>query len=410
MDILHITDSLNPAGLGGYEAYLHYLSAELKQGGHRSLVATQAQKRDSPESISFPNYEVIFLQGNLLEARKWELFSLPESERESVVEKLFHPDDLEENVKQLVEQLRRLIQDVKPDIIHAHSTYVVFNKVLEILKNGPLLDEIPILVTIHGVPKPLILPSGEKTTDYAELISSCPFDRILGVSDFVCEELKKNLPEEKGNLVERLYLGINLDVFRPDPEIVKEWDVIFMGRLEPMKSVDLFPEMVSILSKKFPDLRVAMTGEGSLKKQLLDEFEEKNVEEFVEYLGVVETSKVPELINKSRVFIYPSRREPFGLSIVEAMACGVPIVTTNVYGPKEIVTHNHDGMAISPDDVLELVEAIKILLLDERLRERLARNARIMVEDRFDIKKHALSLVAMYEDSKRASKRKVGGV
>ena len=86
--------------------------------------------------------------------------------------------DLEENVKQLVEQLRRLIKDFKPDIIHAHSTYVVFNKVLEILKNGPLLDEIPILLTIHGVPKPLILPSGEKTTDYAELISSCPFDRI----------------------------------------------------------------------------------------------------------------------------------------------------------------------------------------------------------------------------------------
>jgi len=409
MDILHVTDSLNPAGLGGYEAYLHYLSAELKQDGHRSLIATQAQKRDSPESISFPNYEVVFLPGNLLEARKWELFSMPESERESVVEKLFRPDDLEENVKQLVEQLRLLIQEVKPDIIHAHSTYVVFNKVLEILKNEPFLNEIPIILTIHGVPKPLILPSGKKTTDYAELIASCPFDRILGVSDFVCEELKKNLPKEKVHLVERLYLGINLDVFRPDPEIVKEWDVIFMGRLEPMKSVDLFPEMVSILSKELPDLRVVMTGEGSLKEQIFDEFEEKDVRKFVEYLGVVEISKVPELINKSRVFIYPSRREPFGLSIVEAMACGVPIVTTNVYGPKEIVTHGHDGMAISPDNVLELAETIKTLLIDEALRKRLSKNARKMVENRFDIKTHALSLIAMYKDSKEHQKEKVSG-
>jgi len=264
-------------------------------------------------------------------------------------------------------------------------------------------------LTIHGVPKPLILPSGKKTTDYAELIASCPFDRILGVSDFVCEELKKNLPKEKVHLVERLYLGINLDVFRPDPEIVKEWDVIFMGRLEPMKSVDLFPEMVSILSKELPDLRVVMTGEGSLKEQIFDEFEEKDVRKFVEYLGVVETSKVPELINKSRVFIYPSRREPFGLSIVEAMACGVPIVTTNVYGPKEIVTHGHDGMAISPDNVLELAETIKTLLIDEALRKRLSKNARKMVENRFDIKTHALSLIAMYKDSKEHQKEKVSG-
>jgi len=268
------------------------------------------------------------------------------------------------------------------------------------------LNEIPLLLTIHGVPKPLILPSGKKTTDYAELIASCPFDRILGVSDFVCEELKKNLPKEKGHLVERLYLGINLDVFRPAPEIVKEWDVIFMGRLEPMKSVDLFPEMVSILSKEFPNLKVAMTGEGSLKEQIFDEFEEKDVRRFVDYLGVVETSKVPKLINKSRVFIYPSRREPFGLSIVEAMACGVPIVTTNVYGPKEIVTHGHDGMAISPDNVLELAEAIRSLLLDGGLRNRLSENARKMVENRFDIKTHAISLIARYTDSKKHQKEK----
>ena len=118
----------------------------------------------------------------------------------------------------------------------------------------------------------------------------------------------------------------------------------------------------------------------------------------VDYLGVIETTAVPKLINQSRIFIYPSREEPFGLSIVEAMACEVPVVTTNVYGPSEIITQDVDGLAVNPDDVKALVKAIRSLLDDEHLRTVMGEEGKTTVEKRFDINQHLENLVGIYQD------------
>ncbi|MGD9381529.1 MAG: glycosyltransferase family 4 protein [Candidatus Thorarchaeota archaeon] len=397
MKILHLCDSLNPAGLGGYESIIHYLSKAMTAEGHESFIATQPPYRDSPEEVQKQHYTTFHLPGNLLEARKWEFYALPEDEREEAAGKLFKPNDVGENVSILTDQLVRLIHEIQPDIIHAHSTYVVFNKVITKLR---LLSEleIPAIVTIHGLPKPLILPSGKETTDFKEFTSDFGFDLIIAVSENVAGAIKEHLDSDFHERVRTVYSGVDLSVFRPLPDVDKQWDLAFMGRLEAMKSIDLFPEMLSLLKPKFPDLRMMMTGEGSLKDWLFKEFEKKGVSSMVDYQGVVETSEVPALINKSRVFLYPSRREPFGLSIVEAMACGVPVITTDVFGPREIVKHNYDGIAVSPDDVRALADAVETLLSDEDLRKRIAQNGLKSVAERYDIKEHAKQLVTIYQE------------
>ncbi|MCK4566828.1 MAG: glycosyltransferase family 4 protein, partial [Candidatus Thorarchaeota archaeon] len=195
-----------------------------------------------------------------------------------------------------------------------------------------------------------------------------------------------------------LYLGIDLSVFYPIPEIEKKWDIAFLGRLEKMKAVDLFPEMLPLLKQDYPDLKFLMTGEGSLKSNLLESFDNAGVSHMVDYLGVVEIKAVPKLINQSRIFIYPSREEPFGLSILEAMACGVPVVTTNVYGPSEIITEGIDGLTVNPDDVNALVKAVSTLLNSEQHRAQIGREGRETVEKRFDIKQHLENLFSIYQD------------
>jgi glycosyltransferase involved in cell wall biosynthesis len=398
MKILHLCDSLNPAGLGGYESYLHYLAEQLSRRGHKSIVVSQTSKEDNPDSIIHDHYRVLYLPGNLLEARKWKFYALPEIEREQAAIQMFNRDDLELNVTALREQLLEVLLETKPDIIHAHSTYVVFNRVLKYLREEGRLKNIPILATIHGRPKPLILPDGKQTTDYDEFLKACPFDLILGVSDNVTEVLRNEL-YGKGiaTPVRTCYLGIDLSVFVPNPKISKKWDIAFMGRLERMKAVDLFPEMLSILRQEFPTLRFLMTGDGSLKESILNQFDKRGVSTLVEYSGVVEVDKVPDLINQSRIFIYPSREEPFGLSILEAMACAVPVITTNVFGPSEIITQNRDGLMVSPGNVKELTDSIRFLLLHEDLRTVMGNNGRRTVESRFDIKMHTEKLVRLYE-------------
>ncbi len=397
MKILHLCDSLNPAGLGGYESIIHYLSKAMVAEGVESFVATQSPHRDSPEIVQREHYTIHQLTGNLLEARKWEFFALPEEDRADAVDELFKSTDLTENVDILTEQLANLIHELQPDIIHAHSIYVVFNRVVSRLNSSSKL-RLPVVVTVHGLPKPLILPDGTETTDYDEFVSFFNFDLVIAVSESVAEALRNHLDSEYHERVRTIYSGIDLTVFKPLPELEKQWDLAFMGRLEAMKSVYLFPEMLSILKPKFPDLRMMMTGEGSLKDSLFDEFQEKGVKSMVDYRGVVEPEDVPVLINKSRIFLYPSRQEPFGLSIVEAMACGVPVVTTDVFGPREIVRHNHDGVAVPPDDVEALAEAVETLLNDNNFREGIGKNAVKTVHERYDIRQHAKDLLAIYTE------------
>jgi glycosyltransferase involved in cell wall biosynthesis len=397
MKILHLCDSLNPAGLGGYESIIHYLSKAMASEGNESFVVTQSPFRNSPRSIQKEHYTIFHLKGNLLEARKWEFYALPENKRAEAAGELFKSSDITENVNILTDQLAKLIHELQPDIIHAHSTYVVFNRVILQLRLSSKL-KIPVILTIHGLPKPIILPDGKETTDYNELVSFFGFDLVIAVSENVAEAIKKHLDSDFHDRIRTIYSGIDLSVFRPMPDLEKQWDLAFMGRFEEMKSVDLFPEMLSILKPKFPSLKMMMTGEGSLKDQLFNEFIERGVSSMVDYQGVVETDDVPMLLNKSRIFLYPSRQEPFGLSIVEAMACGVPVITTDVWGPREIIKHNYDGFAVPPDDVGALVEAIELLLNDNELRSRITENALKSVQERYDIRQHAKQLVTIYDE------------
>ncbi|MFW9919589.1 MAG: glycosyltransferase family 4 protein [Candidatus Thorarchaeota archaeon] len=398
MRILHLCDSLNPAGLGGYESYLHYLSREMSRHGHESFIVTQASSRESLPRENRDAYEIWTLPGNYLEARKWEFLALTETERSSQVSKLFTDDDLEENVRALCTQLSKVIQKLQPDIIHAHSTYIVFNRVLQSLLHTGALGDIAMVATIHGLSKSLILPGGANTTDYEQLAEFCPFDRILAVSETVAMALRDLLKNRgKDDCVQRLYIGIDLDVFKPEPNIEKKWDIAFLGRLEPMKGVDIFPEMLKLLQVSHPSLKMVLTGEGSLKQSMLQDLDTYEVANLVEYLGVIAAEVVPHVINASRIFLYPSRREPFGLSVLEGMACEVPVITANVYGPSEVVTHEQDGYLITPGNPRILADAVDRLLTDSELYDRIRRNSRATAE-RFDIRLHVPRLLEIYAE------------
>lgn len=371
----------------------------MSRHGHDSFIVTQSPRENAPEIEHRDSYEIYNIPGNFLEARKWEFLSLPENEREEQASRMFSGDDLDQNVQKLKFQLLEIVNRLKPDVIHAHSTYIVFNRVLHGLVKERKLDGIALVATIHGLPKPIILPGNIKTTDYEQLAAYCPFDRILAVSDTVAESLRALLSEQgMETRVQRLYIGINIDIFCPDPSVTKRWDVAFMGRLEPMKGVDIFPEMLETLRKKHPGLKMVMTGEGSLRDTLLAEFKSNDLGDMVDYLGVVDVRSVPRIINESRIMLYPSRREPFGLSVLEGMACGVPVITANVYGPSEIVSHGIDGYTITPGDPQVLADAVDLLLTDNALYKRISQNSRRTVENGYDIRLHVPRLLGVYQE------------
>lgn len=144
--------------------------------------------------------------------------------------------------------------------------------------------------------------------------------------------------------------------------------ICFVGRLEEQKNPLALLEAVKGLN-----VEVVVVGGGSLREQL----EEKaRVERLaVSFLGNLPHRQLPQLINNSDIFILPSLYEGHPKVLLEAMACGAPVIGTNVPGIRELIRHGETGLLCGTSPA-EMQEAIQALLDDEALRARIGRNAR----------------------------------
>ncbi|MFX0093157.1 MAG: glycosyltransferase family 4 protein [Candidatus Hodarchaeota archaeon] len=386
MKVLHVCDNLNP--VGGYETYLDRIADHLTELNLQMHIVTQKHSYDTPDVICRPNYRVYTLPGNFLEAKKWILWSYPEKERETQAQRLFSANDLRENCEKLENELLAVIDHIKPDIIHAHSTYIVFGRVLKQLDL-----KIPLIATIHGLPKPLVLPGQVRTIDYAELKKFQPYDQILAVSKAVKAALK-----QEDILAKVLYSGIDTSLFQP-LNLPKKWDLAFCGRIDKIKGVDLFPKIVNNLNKKDRSIRIVIAGSGPEETSLKRTLKSENLLSHFDFLGILSNSFIPEILSQSRIFIYPSRSEPFGLSILEAMACELPTLTSSIEGPKEIIEHQVDGVLIEPEDTHTYTMWIQKLLSTNSLSFKIGKQAREKVVRTFNIKDHIKRLVAVYNEA-----------
>jgi len=137
------------------------------------------------------------------------------------------------------------------------------------------------------------------------------------------------VPIRKLCLIPAIY--VDLETFRP-MALSKEYDLIFIGRLETNKGIDLLLEAIkfSIFNLRFP-IKCLIVGEGSLKKSLTSEIDHLKLQDRVLLHGFAKDSKeIAELLNKSKILAMPSYNEGGPRVVIEAMACGVPVLATPV--------------------------------------------------------------------------------
>lgn len=107
------------------------------------------------------------------------------------------------------------------------------------------------------------------------------------------------------------------------------------------------------------------------------------IEAHVRWLGVLPQVELPRYYGAADVFVLPSRYELFGIVMLEAMACGVPVVATRFGGLAEVIAHGETGFLVDPTDTTELAEAIEALVCNGELRGEMGRRARRAVEERY---------------------------
>lgn len=185
-------------------------------------------------------------------------------------------------------------------------------------------------------------------------------------------------------------LGINSVVlYNPIPKNenmksdVKKKSILFSGRLDrDVKGLDYLVEIIKIVVEKKPDWKFTILGDGSGKEFLIKELENNNLTKNTAVVG--NTDDVYHYYCNSSILLQTSRQEGFGMTIIEAMSCGVPVVAFHNYGPDEIVRNGVDGFLINKFDVSDFADKVIMLAEDYEKRKKFS-EAALDGAKRFDL-------------------------
>lgn len=165
--------------------------------------------------------------------------------------------------------------------------------------------------------------------------------------------------------------------------------IVAMGRLSPEKGFDLLVEAFARLTPQPNPWRLQIAGEGVERAALEQLIERRGLSQRVQLVGWVDDPA--RFLSRAALFVMSSRYEGFPMSLLEAMACGVPAVSFDCdSGPRAIIRPEVDGLLVPPGDTLALAQAIERLMSDPAARHRMGERAREVVQ-RFSMARFAQS-------------------
>ncbi|HRE46497.1 MAG TPA: glycosyltransferase [Aggregatilineales bacterium] len=166
-----------------------------------------------------------------------------------------------------------------------------------------------------------------------------------------------------------------------------------IGLLIPRKGYDVLIDALGLLRAEGMIAELHLAGGGAEREALERQARRQGVAEQVTFLGEIDT--VPDLLQSAHILVHPSRAEGLSNTILEGMAAGLPVVTTTAVGG-EIIDHERTGLLVPPDDPAALAAALRRLIGDAHLRERLGQAARAEIAARFAPDEVANQVEAIY--------------
>jgi phosphatidylinositol alpha-mannosyltransferase len=195
--------------------------------------------------------------------------------------------------------------------------------------------------------------------------------------------------------------GIPFEMFArpaPPPEHLRDTKptILFVGRLEPRKGVQVLLRSFQSLKRKVPDLRLVVVGDGSMRKELTRWAKDHHLEDVL-FEGFKPRDLLPAYYHRADVFCAPSiENESFGITLLEGMAAARPVVATEGNGSQTLGEDGRTGRVVAAGDPVALTEALEQLLTDRALAERLGDAARERARD-FDWSIVASSIIDYYK-------------
>lgn len=290
-------------------------------------------------------------------------------------------------------QIKKMIRKFKPDIVHAH--YVSSFGLL-----GALSFSHPLIISVWGSDI-FSFPNYSLLHKLSVKYSLSKADKILSTSNIMAEETRKYCVKD----IVITPFGVDVEKFKPVKvkSIFSNSDFVIgtIKKLEKKYGIIYLIKSFKILIEKYPgrSFKLLITGEGFERENLENLTKELGIEDNVIFTGFISQEKIPDYFNMLDVCCIPSIEdsESFGVSAIEASACGIPVVASRVGGLPEVVEDGITGFLVKKEDPYAIVEAIEKILNNEALKTELGRNGRAKIIKQYDWNDSVNKMVSIYK-------------
>jgi glycosyltransferase involved in cell wall biosynthesis len=363
MNILYLTNHLDT---GGITSYVYTLAGGLKERGHRVYLASAAGERLQR-----------FLELGL------DYIPVPLRTKSEISPKILFS----------VLKLKSIIREKKIDIIHANSrtTQVLAHFLSKICG-------IPYVATCHGFFK----------RRFSRLFFPCWGKKVIAISEPVKGHLINDFGLPPDDIV-LIHSGIDSGAFAVCASQqerqkarqaygLKDACVIgIIARLSEEKGHIYLIEAMQIVLRSFADARLLIVGQGRTRQALIEKAAALGLKEKVFF--VPEINEMGRALSLIDIFVLPSLKEGLGLSLMEAMAYGLPVIGTRVGGIKSLIQDNLNGLLVNPADSQDLARAVIDLLRQPQKRQSLGNRAAAFIRENFSKEKMVLATEEVYAKS-----------
>jgi hypothetical protein len=310
----------------------------------------------------------------------------------------------------LIDEVRRVFKDffdkVKPDVIHAHNMHYFSQVHAQVLEEFSLKLSAPLILTAHNVWDDVL---------FLELTRRIKWTHIIAVSHFIKKELIGIGYDDKKITV--VHHGIDEEKYRPDvstegifkkyPQLKNKRVIFHPARMGLAKGCDVSIKALNVIKETFPDCLLVLAGTKNIIDWALTQ--QKDIAYIVNLVNFFKLKEnvlidayplkiMPALYAVSEVCVYPSSSpEPFGMTMLEAMASCRPIVVTKTGGMPEVVENDINGYVVPVKDYSELASRVIQLLSSKRLRQRLGYTGRQMLEQSYTKRMVAQNTFGVYK-------------
>jgi glycosyltransferase involved in cell wall biosynthesis len=301
-------------------------------------------------------------------------------------------------------QVRRLLTRLDIDVVNAHAPVPGLADV------AALRSPVPVVMTYHSGS---MVKGGHPVDGLLRAYERYVLPRVFAR----CSDLVAVSPVSLAHSTGRARLvppGVDTDLFRPPAEpATREPSVLYVGRVERTsrwKGLHVLVDSLARLRETVPDARLDIVGDGDDVAALQARARDLGVADAIEWHGRVEHDDLPAYYQRAGVAVLPSltESESFGMTLVEAMASGCPVVGSATGGIPFVIRDQVDGLLVPPGDTDALAAALGVVLTDPTHAAALGAAGREAAQARWDWSRQEDRTLRVLDEAARPGLRKVG--